>query len=71
MVFFVLKKMKPYYIYCGHVPKYNPYYHLSNNDLHFTMDGGSFILRYMLQLPNEHNTAVQKRHYIYKDYYPT
>ena len=54
--------MKPYYIYCGHVPKYNPYYHLSkiteNNDLHFTMDGGSFIQRYMLKLPNEHNTAV-------------
>ena len=29
--------------------------HCENNDLHFTMDGGSFILGHMLQLPNEHN----------------
>ena len=29
--------------------------HCEKNDLYFAMDGGSFILGYMLQLPNEHN----------------
>ena len=38
--------------------------HCENNDLHFIMDGGSFILGYMLQLPNEH-TFVCIKLYIY------